>query len=112
MLSASRVVLEALHALAYRVWPIPAKAQKRFATALKTSPCSRAVTLRQQLSLIGYTDLDIVFAKVVTPAFMMALLDDLASTGALTRHEASTIQNAVLIGVRRDGTWVPKAGSR
>lgn len=96
-------------ALFAAMWRIPPQLARRWVHALKFSPCDRMVILRHHLALVRHVNLEALFQNVATPAFMMALCDDLCATGMLTRKEATRLQDAILSEVRIDGTWCSDA---
>ena len=98
-----------------RFWRVPPKEGVVLLKTLLRSPCERAKTMRQHLSLAeavvmtpnGYqqTDLRHLFTHVLTPRFMMDLCTDLHATGSLTRSQVVTIEECILEAVSAQGTW-------
>jgi hypothetical protein len=103
---AAAIAEASLQALVCDVWAIPAPHAKRLRHALRSAPCARAQVLRQQLALVGITDLDAAFRGVITPAFLMALLNDLGAVGALTLGDIHLIEDCILRCVDKDGDWL------
>jgi hypothetical protein len=75
--------------------------------ALADAQASRAVTLRQQIALVGHVriDLDHLCVKVVTPQNMVAVIEDLVREGQLRRAQGTHIEEALLQQVDRYGCW-------
>ena len=106
---------ERLASIVLRYWRVPQNEGKRLVRVLLQSPCSRARVFRHQLSLTEVPittahgqcqpDLSHTYAHVVTPHFMMALVQDLHVTGSLTAKQAQGIEEALLTAVDREGRW-------
>lgn len=104
---ASGMVEKALEVFVYGgVWPFPSHVQKPLLRALRRSSCSRVATLKLHLALADYCDFRHFLASLATPEFMMRLVDDLVATGALSRRDGSLVQETLLTGIHKDGTWM------
>ena len=98
---------ECLGTLVYQCWGLRGHLAYRAWWALKTAPCARAVALRDQFLLIDHKDIDALFARLLTPTFMVHLLDDLRTSGCFSQAETAQLQEAVLVTVSREGHWKP-----
>ena len=104
-LMASQVVRIALEVLLTNVCPVPPPLRRPLLRALRTSPCARAVELRRNLALVGALDLDYFFRHICTPAFLVALMDDLRAAGHLSQADAAQAQACILEPVTARGEW-------
>lgn len=101
----------ALDTLVYHTWAVPPALRPSLVRLLQTAPGRRLDMLRAALQrepdpLPGF------LATTGTPAFLCYLLDDLAEAGALSRREASQVQDAILAGVDAHGNWLSLPNSR
>jgi hypothetical protein len=104
-----------LATVAVAYWQLDFADAERFFKALRRSRCSRAKELQWRFALIdaqlpthrGVTTMDLqhMFYVVMTPAYVMHLLDDLVSEGRLTRRHASHLQDEILKRATAEGTW-------
>lgn len=104
--SATAITVAGLEALVTDVWQLPEPQRRRLRQALRTAPCARAVTVRQQLALVGVLDLDAAFAKVLTPTFIVDMLADLGAMGLLTLGDIHRIEDCILRCVDAQGHWL------
>lgn len=75
--------------------------------AIMESRFARPTQLKQHLAILqtGTGDLDHFFDRIATPAFVVALCEDLAVEGLLTRSQATQAEHYALAVVDKDGQW-------
>jgi hypothetical protein len=105
MPSATAITQTGLQALVYECWHVPPRLRKRLLHALLHARCERAQTLRFQSALVGHSDLDSVFLRILTPQFTVAMIEDFHVLGLFSRQEATQIEDAILHVVNKDGLW-------
>ena len=103
--------------LIVRYWQIPRREGRALLHVLQHSPCSRATVLRRHLVVMEVvvpttqgareTDAQHLFAQILTPRFVLALVGDLRATGQLTPAQVRVIERAMLACVDRQGQWRP-----
>lgn len=96
-------------------WRVPPPYARRLLRVLLRSSCSRVVELRQHVSLAethyasawGRVDMDLhhLFAHVLTPRFVVGMLEDLCALKQLTRHDTTAIEECVFRCMSPDGQW-------
>jgi hypothetical protein len=104
-----------LQQILFAYWHIPAREGRVLLHALQHSSCARVVTLRHHLGLAQtgfhtqqgtrHFDLDHLFVHILTPTFVIAMVEDLHAVKALSPHERTTIEEAVLGCVTAEGAW-------
>lgn len=104
-----------LQQLIVRYWQIPKPEGRALLHVLQHSPCSRATVLRRHLVVMDVvvpttqgareTDAQHLFAQIITPRFLLALVADLRSAGQLTPAQVRVIERAMLACVDRQGQW-------
>jgi hypothetical protein len=105
--------------MTHHYWGVPEKEAKSLIRVLLSSPCARVKTLRERLTLCrvavptvrGSVDIDAahVFREVVTPEFVIRMLNDLQVVGSLSLGQVRMIETSVLQVVTATGAWKARA---
>lgn len=90
-----------------QLWYLPPHQAKTFWFALAHSAFSRPVKLRQYLSILGHmpTDTARIAEEMLSPAMIVACIEDLVTERQLRRGQATHIEETILQHVTRYGHW-------
>ena len=103
---------EAWTILSDKLWHLSLHQSKAFWFALAEARSTRPVALRQSLALVGTMPLDLehLCSQLLTPAAVVAILEDLVRERQLRRSQATHIAETILHQVDARGHWRGEAG--
>src|SRR5262245_35306114 len=106
-----------LHRLVFDYWQIPNAAAIAFLHVCNKSDAAHATTFRHHLAVAAMAvatgegmrlvDLESLFARVLTPTFVMRMVEELQERRELPAGHAHVIEEAILACVDREGRWRP-----
>ena len=80
---------------------------RRFWHALERARYDRPTQMRRQFALVGFAkmDLDHLFLEVITPQYVVEIVEDLVRERQLRRLQATRLEEKILETVDAQGQW-------